>query len=310
MDRKERFQLPINIPKALPVREALKQEKIFVMDEIRAKTQDIRPLNILILNLMPEKEKTELQLLRLLGNTPLQVNVTFLRVVTHESKNVSKSHLNSFYTTFDNVKSRRFDGMIITGSPIEHLAFEDVNYWEELTEIMEWTKQNVTSVLHICWGAQAALYYHYGINKYELPEKCFGIYKHRISDPTIKLVRGFDEVFNAPHSRHTTVSNEQIETNSLLSLLSSTEEEAPFIIMSNDEKHIMITGHLEYDSTTLAEEYARDLHKGLHTAMPENYFPNDDVNEKPPNKWRSHTHLLFSNWLNYYVYQQTPFEWE
>ncbi|WP_404451266.1 homoserine O-succinyltransferase [Virgibacillus necropolis] len=302
--------MPINIPKALPVRENLKKEKIFVMDEIRAKTQDIRPLNILILNLMPEKQKTELQLLRLLGNTPLQVNITFLRVVTHQSKNVSKSHLNSFYTTFENVKDRRFDGMIITGAPIEHLAFEDVNYWEELTEIMEWTKQNVTSVLHICWGAQAALYYHYGIEKYELSKKSFGIYKHRLSDPTIKLVRGFDEIFNAPHSRHTTVSKEKIERDQRLSLLSSTEEEAPFIIMSNDEKHIMITGHLEYDSTTLAEEYARDLHKGMDIDIPKNYFPNDDAHSKPPNTWRSHTHLLFSNWLNYYVYQQTPFEWD
>lgn len=293
----------------MPAREELKQEKIFVMDEDRAKTQDIRPLNILILNLMPEKEKTELHLLRLLGNTSLQVNITFLRMVTHQSKNVSKSHLNTFYTTFENVKNRRFDGMIITGAPIEHLAFEDVNYWKELTEVMEWTKQNVTSVLHICWGAQAALYYHYGIDKYELPKKCFGIYKHRLSDPTIKLVRGFDEVFNAPHSRHTTVSKEKIEHHPHLSLLSSSEEEAPFIIMSNDAKHIMITGHLEYDATTLAEEYARDLHKGLNVAMPKNYFPNNNVNEQPLNTWRSHTHLLFSNWLNYYVYQQTPFEW-
>lgn len=302
--------MPINIPIELPAREALRQEKIFVMDEDRARTQDIRPLNIVIINLMPEKEKTELQLLRLLGNTPLQVNISFLRMTTHQSKNVSESHLDTFYTTFEEVKSRRFDGMIITGAPIEHLAFKDVNYWKELTEIMAWSKQNVTSVLHICWGAQAALYYHYGIGKYELPEKCFGIYKHQLSDPTIKLVRGFDEVFNAPHSRHTSVSAEEIEKNSDLTLLSASEEEAPFIIMSKDAKHIMITGHLEYDATTLAEEYERDLSKGLDIQMPKNYFPHDDAKQQPLNTWRSHTHLLFSNWLNYYVYQQTPFEWD
>jgi homoserine O-succinyltransferase len=302
--------LPINIPKKLPVIEVLKKEKIFVMDEDRARTQDIRPLNILILNLMPEKERTELQLLRLLGNTPLQVNITFLRTATHLSKNVNKFHLDSFYTTFEKVKSRRFDGMIITGAPIEHLAFKDVNYWEELTEIMEWTKQNVTSVLHICWGAQAALYYHYGIDKYELPKKCFGVYQHRILDPTIKLVRGFDEIYNAPHSRYTAVPMKTIENDPRLSLLSTSDDAGVFIFMSNDAKHIMVTGHLEYDATTLAEEYARDLQKGLDVDMPMNYFPDNNVNEQPLNTWRSHTHLLFSNWLNYYVYQQTPFEWE
>lgn len=302
--------MPINIPKKLPAGEALKQEKIFVMDEDRASTQDIRPLNIVILNLMPEKERTELQLLRLLGNTPLQVNITFLRMATHESKNVSKSHLNSFYTTFEDIKNRRFDGMIVTGAPIEHLRFEEVNYWKELTEIMAWTTQHVTSVLNICWGAQAALYYHYGIDKYALPKKSFGIYKHRVSDPTIKLVRGFDEVFHAPHSRHTAISVEDVDNNPNLSLLSTSEEEAPFIIMSKDAKHIMITGHLEYDATTLAEEYARDRAKGVAIDIPENYFPDDDVDKQPLNTWRSHTHLLFSNWLNYYVYQQTPFEWD
>lgn len=302
--------VPINISRELPATEVLKEEKIFVMDENRAKNQDIRPLNILILNLMPDKVATELQLLRLLGNTPLQVNITFLRMTTHESKNVSKSHLNTFYTTFEDVKNHRYDGMIITGAPIEHLKFEDVDYWGELTKIMEWTKQNVTSVLNICWGAQASLYFHYGIGKYELPEKTFGIYNHRVADPKIKLVRGFDEVFHAPHSRYTTVSMEEIANDPRLFLLSSSEEVGAFIIMSNDAKHIMITGHLEYDATTLAEEYARDLHKGLDTSIPENYFPNDDVNERPPNTWRSHTHLLFSNWLNYYVYQQTPYQWD
>ena len=280
------------------------------MDKNRARTQDIRPLNIVIINLMPEKEKTELQLLRLLGNTSLQVNINLLRMASHQSKNVSKSHLGTFYTTFENVKNRRFDGMIITGAPIEHLAFEDVNYWEELTEIMEWSKQNVTSVLHICWGAQAALYYHYGIGKYELPRKSFGIFKHQLTDPTVKLVRGFDEIFNAPHSRHTTVLTEEIKNNHDLTLLSYSEEEAPFIIMSKNAKHIMITGHLEYDASTLAEEYERDLAKGLDVPIPKNYFPNDDADKQALNTWRSHTHLLFSNWLNYYVYQQTPFEWE
>ncbi|MEC5423528.1 homoserine O-succinyltransferase [Virgibacillus sp. C22-A2] len=302
--------MPINIPRELPAGKALKQEKIFVMDENRAKTQDIRPLNIVILNLMPEKEKTELQLLRLLGNTPLQVNITFLRMVTHESKNVSKSHLDTFYSTFDEIKDRRFDGMIITGAPIEQLEFEEVTYWEEIKEVMEWSKQHVTSVLHICWGAQAALYYHYGIEKHALPKKYFGIFPHDITDPTIKLVRGFDEIVHAPHSRHTTVSYDAVKNNSELTLLSSTEDREPFIILSNDGKHVMITGHLEYDATTLGDEYTRDCDKGLDIELPENYYPHNDVTKKPLNTWRSHTHLLFSNWLNYYVYQQTPFEWK
>lgn len=302
--------MPINIPKQLPAGKLLRKEKIFVMDEERANTQDIRPMNILILNLMPEKEKTELHLLRLLGNTPLQVNITFLHTATHLSKNVSKSHLDTFYTTFDKIKHRRFDGLIITGAPIEHFEFEEVNYWEELTQIMEWSKENVTSVLHICWGAQAALYYHYGIGKYELPEKCSGIFTHSLNDSTIKLVRGFDETYNAPHSRHTAVSKEAIENDPRLTLLSSSEDAGVFMVKSKDSKHIMITGHLEYDATTLAEEYQRDLKRGLDVDMPVNYFPNDDVNETPPNTWRSHTHLLFSNWLNYYVYQATPYEWE
>ncbi|RKQ35857.1 homoserine O-acetyltransferase MetA [Oceanobacillus halophilus] len=301
--------MPINISRELPAREMLKQEKIFVMDEDRARTQDIRPLNILILNLMPEKEKTELQLLRLLGNTPLQVNISFLRTATYQSKHVSNYHLDSFYTTFENVKNNRYDGLIITGAPIEHLEFEEVNYWEELTQIMDWAKENVTSTLNICWGAQAALYYHYGIEKYPLPEKCFGIFKHNIDDPRVKLVHGFDEVFHAPHSRHTGVFKEAVEAHPDLYLLSISEEDAPFIIMSKDAKNIMITGHLEYDATTLAEEYHRDLERGMEIKIPKNYFPNDDVNERPLHTWRSHSHLLFSNWLNYYVYQQTPYEW-
>lgn len=302
--------MPINIPKALPARERLKEEKIFVMDEERARTQDIRPMNIAILNLMPEKERTELQLLRLLGNTPLQVNVTFLNTATHKSKNISKSHLDNFYETFEDVKDRRFDGFIITGAPIEHLAFEDVNYWEELTEIMDWTKENVTSVLHICWGAQAALYHHYGIDKYALSEKCSGVFTHSLSDPTVKLVRGFNDQFNAPHSRYTAVSVEEIEGNPELTLLSKSEDAGAFIVMSNDAKHIMITGHLEYDAGTLAEEYNRDVKKGIDVNVPKNYFPKDDPANEPLNTWRSHTHLLFSNWLNYYVYQETPYVWE
>lgn len=302
--------MPINIPEGLPARKLLKKEKIFVMDEDRARTQDIRPLNIVILNLMPEKEKTELQLLRLLGNTPLQVNITFLHTATHVSKNVSKSHLDTFYTTFNEIKNHRYDGMIITGAPIEHFQFEDVNYWEELVEIMDWTKKNVTSVLHICWGAQAALYHHYGIDKFELPKKCSGIFQHTVTDPTVKLVRGFEDVFNVPHSRYTEVALEDIKSHPELKLLAVSDDAGVFLLKSKDNKHIMLTGHLEYDATTLAEEYERDLAKGLDIHMPENYFPNNDKNKTPLNTWRSHTHLLFSNWLNYYVYQETPYKWE
>lgn len=302
--------MPIKIPQGLPAVKKLKEEKIFTMDEKRAKMQDIRPLNIVILNLMPEKEKTELQLLRLLGNSPLQVNITFMNTATHVSKNVSSSHLNTFYSTFEDIKDRRFDGMIVTGAPIEHLEFEDVNYWNELVEIMDWSKDSVTSVFNICWGAQAALYHHYGINKYELPKKRSGIYKHNVKDFKTELVRGFDEEFLAPHSRYTEVRREEIEKNSDLVIVSESKEAGVFMVMSKDGKQIMVTGHLEYDATTLAEEYERDIAKGLDIEIPENYFPGNDPNNRPPNNWRSHTHLLFSNWLNYYVYQATPFEWE
>ncbi|RLL46944.1 homoserine O-succinyltransferase [Oceanobacillus piezotolerans] len=301
--------MPINIPKELPASDLLKEEKIFVMDEDRARTQDIRPLSILILNLMPEKEKTELQLLRLLGNTPLQVNITFLRTATYRSTHVSSYHLDTFYTTFEKVKDRRFDGMIITGAPIELLDFEEVNYWQELTEIMDWAKENVTSTLNICWGAQAALYHHYGVDKYELPAKYFGIFNHTLADPTVKLVRGFDEVFRAPHSRHTEVVKEQIEKHPDLNLLAETDDGSPFIIMSKDSRNIMITGHLEYDATTLLDEYNRDRSKGMNIDIPANYFPDDDDSKQPLHTWRSYSHLLFSNWLNYYVYQLTPYEW-
>ncbi|MBM7649579.1 homoserine O-succinyltransferase [Bacillus ectoiniformans] len=301
--------MPINIPRQLPAREVLEKENIFIMDADRAKSQDIRPLNILILNLMPEKEKTEAQLLRLLGNTPLQVNVSFMRTATHESKNVSKSHLEQFYTTFEEVKNRRIDGMIITGAPIELMEFEDVNYWEELKEIMDWAETNVTSSLHICWGAQAALYHHFGVGKFELPGKCSGIYKHTVQEPKEKLLRGFDDEFFAPHSRYTDVNAEKIQQHENLMLLASSEEAGPFIIMSKDEKHVMITGHLEYEAQTLAEEYDRDCKKGIDIETPKNYFPDNNPTKKPLNVWRSHAHLLFSNWLNYYVYQETPYEW-
>ncbi|SEJ28987.1 homoserine O-succinyltransferase [Bhargavaea ginsengi] len=302
--------MPINIPKDLPATKKLQEEKIFVMDSDRAVSQDIRPLNILILNLMPEKERTELQLLRLLGNTPLQVNVTFMTMASHQSKNTSKSHLDAFYVTFDEVRHRRFDGMIITGAPIEHLDFEKVNYWNELTEIFKWSDQNVTSILNICWGAQAALYHFYGIGKRPLPEKCFGVYRHTISDPTVRLARGFNDLFVAPHSRYTEVDSEEIRNHPELHLLSESDEAGAFIILSKDERHIMITGHLEYDADTLAIEYRRDQDKGLGTAIPEHYFPDDDPENIPLNTWRSHTFLLFSNWLNYYVYQETPYVWE
>ncbi|MBP2241276.1 homoserine O-succinyltransferase [Cytobacillus eiseniae] len=301
--------MPIKIPKLLPARAILEEEKIFVMDEDRAITQDIRPLNILILNLMPNKEKTEGHLLRLLGNTALQVNISFLKMASHESKNTSAMHLDQFYTTFPEIKHRKFDGMIITGAPIELLRFEEVDYWEELTAIMDWTKNNVTSTIHICWGAQAALYYHFGIKKYELPHKCTGVFWHHIDDYSEKLLRGFDDIYLAPHSRNTNIVIEQLNNHPEVKLLSSSEEAGPFIMSSNHGKQIMITGHLEYDAETLAEEYRRDMDKG-QINLPLHYFPNDDPNRQPINKWRSHAHLLFSNWLNYYVYQETPYDWD
>lgn len=302
--------MPIKIPYHLPAREILEEENIFIMDEGRAAQQDIRPLNILILNLMPEKEKTERQLLRLLGNTPLQVNITFLKTATYESKNTSSYHLDEFYQTFDQVKEKKYDGMIITGAPIELLEFESVDYWSELTEILRWTDKNVTSTLHICWGAQAALYYHYGIGKYELPKKCSGVYMHRVLDEKAKLLRGFDDVFKAPHSRNTDISIEKLIKNNNLKLLASSDEAGPLIISSTDGRRIMITGHLEYEVTTLAEEYVRDKAKGISIEMPEYYFPEDDPVRTPVNSWRSHAHLFFSNWLNYYVYQETPYDWD
>lgn len=307
--RKGVGHLPINIPKLLPAREILEQENVFIMDNERATSQDIRPLNILILNLMPEKEKAETQLLRLLGNSPLQVNVKFLKTDSYESTNTSKQHLEQFYTTFHQIQNQKFDGMIITGAPVELLEFEQVKYWSELKEIMEWTNKNVTSTLHICWGAQAALFYHYDIGKFELARKCSGIYAHRIFEQNDILLRGFDDQFYAPHSRYTDVSIEAIKRNPELKLLAASEQAGALLIASKDRKHVMITGHLEYESDSLAQEYERDLNKGLEIHMPENYFPNNDPTQPPINRWRSHGHLFISNWLNYYVYQETPFNW-
>ncbi|MCM3571574.1 homoserine O-succinyltransferase [Mesobacillus subterraneus] len=302
--------MPIKIPLHLPAKEILEKENIFIMDDSRAAKQDIRPLNILILNLMPEKEKTERQLLRLLGNTPLQVNITFLKTATYDSKNTSQYHLEEFYQTFTQVKEKKFDGMIITGAPIELMEFEEVHYWDELKEILDWTEQNVTSTLHICWGAQAALYHHFGIKKYALPRKCSGVFNHIVLDHTEKILRGFDDEFTAPHSRNTDIPEESLQKHPDLKLLASSEEAGPLIISSRDSRKIMITGHLEYEATTLAEEYLRDKEKGIEIDMPENYFPQDDPEKKPVNRWRSHAHLFFSNWLNYYVYQETPYEWD
>ncbi|WP_102263331.1 homoserine O-acetyltransferase MetA [Mesobacillus jeotgali] len=302
--------MPIKIPLHLPAKEILEKENIFIMDDSRAAKQDIRPLNILILNLMPEKEKTERQLLRLLGNTPLQVNITFLKTATYDAKNTSQYHLEEFYQTFDQIKEKKYDGMIITGAPIELMEFEEVNYWDELKEILNWTERNVTSTLHICWGAQAALYHHYGINKYTLPRKCSGVFTHRVLDQTEKLLRGFDDEFIAPHSRNTDISKQALQNHPQLKLLASSDEAGALIISSKDCRRIMITGHLEYEATTLAEEYLRDKARGIEIDMPENYFPQDNPDKKPANRWRSHAHLFFSNWLNYYVYQETPYEWD
>ncbi|MCM3713417.1 homoserine O-acetyltransferase MetA [Halalkalibacter oceani] len=302
--------MPIKIPDHLPAKEILNAENIFVMDESRAYTQDIRPLKIVILNLMPVKETTETQLLRLLGNSPLQVEVSLLHPDTHVSKNTSHEHLASFYKTIDEIKTERFDGMIITGAPIEKLAFEDVDYWDELTSIMDWSVNNVTSTMHICWGAQAGLYHHYGIKKYPLAEKKFGVYTHTIEKPNVKLLRGFDDEFLAPHSRYTEVRREDIEKVNDLELLSMSEEAGVYIVASKNGKQIFVTGHSEYDACTLQEEYERDVTKGMEIDVPENYFPENNAEKLPKLRWRAHSNLLFSNWLNYYVYQETPYHLE
>ncbi len=300
--------MPINISKDLPAYATLLSEGIFVMSEDRAITQDIRPLRIGILNLMPTKVVTETQLLRLLGNSPIQVEVVLLHPSSHESKNTPKSHLDAFYLTFKDVRHMKFDGLIITGAPVETLPFEEVDYWRELTEIMEWSKANVFSTLHICWGAQAGLYYHYGVNKHPLGAKLFGVFPHRINDPTLPLVRGFDEVFYVPQSRHTSVDAEEIRKNPALTVLSESEEAGVYMVLAKNGRQVFITGHSEYDRETLQNEYVRDVNKGLPIAVPKNYYPGDDPSKEPVVRWRAHSSLLFSNWLNYYVYQETPYD--
>ena len=299
--------MPIKIKDGLPAVKQLEQENIFVMTETRAITQDIRPLKILVLNLMPLKIDTETQLARMLGNTPLQVEMEFIRTKSYESKNTSKEHLLAFYKTFDDVKDQKFDGMIITGAPVELLEFEEVEYWEEICEIMEWTKHNVTSTFHICWGAQAGLYYHYGVKKYRLPKKLSGIYKHKADYKNSILLRGFDDEFLVPHSRNTTVLREEIENNPKLKILSSSEEAGIYIVSGMNGRQFFITGHSEYDADTLKKEYIRDMNAGINPDIPENYFPDDDANKEPLATWKAHANLLYTNWLNYFVYQTTPY---
>ncbi len=300
--------MPIRIPNDLPAASVLHQENIFVMTQSRALTQDIRPLEIVLLNLMPTKITTETQLTRLLGNTPLQVHLELMHTRSHRSKNVAEEHLLSFYKTFDELKHRKFDGMVITGAPVEHLAFEDVDYWPELTEIMEWSKTNVHSTFHICWAAQAGLYYHYGIPKRNLDRKLFGVYPHHADYKRAILLRGFDDTFYAPHSRHTTVLREDIQAMGGLKILASSPQAGVYAVMSREGRQIFVTGHGEYDPDTLKTEYLRDKALGLPIAVPENYFPDDDDTREPIVRWRGHANLLFSNWLNYFVYQTTPYD--
>lgn len=300
--------MPIKIPNALPAVETLTGENIFVMTETRAITQDIRPLKLVILNLMPLKIDTETQLSRLLGNSPLQVEVELICTKSHNSKNTSKGHLQAFYKHFDDIKNKKFDGMIITGAPVEQLPFEEVDYWDELCEIMEWTKTNVHSTFHICWGAQAALYYHYGIKKYPLEKKLFGVFKHKVERKTSMLFRGFDDEFFVPHSRHTEVKREDIEKVPDLRILSSSPEAGIYAVSTDNGKQFFITGHSEYDADTLKKEYQRDKEANLPIDIPKNYFPNDDDTKEPVCLWRSGANLIYSNWLNYYVYQTTPYD--
>lgn len=302
------YVLPIRIDNELPAKQLLEIENIFVMSNMRADMQDIRPLKILILNLMPTKEETETQLLRLLSNSPLQVDVEFLQVETHEAKNVSKNHMDKFYQIFDDVKDKKYDGMIITGAPVEHLEYEDVDYWNELCKIMEWTKSNVYSVFHICWAAQAGLYYHYGIKKSKLSRKMFGIFPHRSLDDTHPLMRGLDDVYYVPHSRHTTVRRQDIAQVKNLQILSYSDVSGVHIVADMDCRMFFVTGHSEYDRDTLAKEYFRDKSKGLDIDVPINYFPNDDERLVPRMSWKGTANLLFNNWLNYFVYQKTPYD--
>lgn len=300
--------MPIKIQSELPAKEILENENIFVMDENRAMHQDIRPLQVCILNIMPVKQDTELQLLRALSNTPLQVDVTFLNVKSHVSLNTSANHLNKFYTTIDEIRDRKFDGLIITGAPVEDITFEEVDYWEEVCDIMDWAQEHVTSTLHICWGAQAAFYHYYGIQKRQLPEKLFGVYPHRVANRKISLVRGFDDVFYAPHSRHTETPAEAIHACKEVTVLAESDEAGVFLAIAENGKKIFVNGHPEYDRYTLHNEYLRDLSKNLPIHIPYNYYPNDNPEEKPLLQWRSHSNNLYSNWLNYYVYQATPYD--
>ena len=300
--------MPIRIPNDLPATAALQQENIFVMTQNRASTQDIRPLEIVLLNLMPTKIVTETQLSRLLGNTPLQVNLELMHTSTHKAKNVSEEHMLSFYKSFDELKHRKFDGMVITGAPVEKLEFEQVDYWDELCQIMEWSKTHVHSTFHICWGAQAGLYYHYGIGKRPLPEKMFGVYPHRADYRRAILLRGFDDIFWVPHSRHTTVDRADIEAVPEIKILASSEEAGVYAMMTDQGKQIFVTGHSEYDPETLETEYLRDKKQGLPISVPKNYYPGDDDTKEPLVRWRGHANLLFSNWLNYFVYQTTPYD--
>ena len=300
--------MPIKIPNKLPATQVLQNENIFVMTETRAIKQDIRPLQIAILNLMPTKIVTETQLARLLGNTPLQVEIELLQTSTHEAKNTSKEHMLTFYKTFDQIKHRKFDGLLITGAPVEQMPFEEVEYWDELCRIMEWSKSNVYSTFHICWGAQAGLYYHFGIPKYQLDEKLFGVFRHGVEYKNSILMRGFDEEFMVPHSRHTTVHREDIEKVPELKILASSEKAGVYAISTAGGRQVFITGHSEYDRDTLKSEYFRDVNAGLNIKVPENYFPGDDPSKEPVVTWRSHANLLYSNWLNYFVYQTTPYD--
>ena len=300
--------MPIKIPNSLPARETLEGENIFVMTEYRAMHQDIRPLNLLILNLMPTKIATETQLLRKFSNTPLQIQVELLQTISHDAQNVDRSHLESFYTSYDQIKDKNYDGLVITGAPVENLDFETVDYWEELCQIMEWSKTHVHSTLHICWGAQTGLYYHYGIPKYALPQKLFGVFDHRVLKPSSPLFRGFDDRFYAPHSRHTEVLEEDIRKVPGLEVLAVSEEAGVFAVKTEDSRQFFLLGHLEYDRNTLAQEYWRDVDRGLDIQVPRHYFPNDDPNQTPIVRWRSAGQLIYTNWLNYYVYQTTPYD--
>ncbi len=300
--------MPIRTQSDLPALEILENENIFVMDETRAMHQDIRPLQVVILNNMPVKQDTELQLLRALSNTPLQVDVTFINTKTHVSQNTPASHLNRFYSTFDDIKHRKFDGMIITGAPVEDITFEEVDYWEETCQIMDWAETHVTSTLHICWAAQAGYYHYYGINKKHLPQKLFGVYEHRVENRKIPLVRGFDDIFLAPHSRHTETPADEIKACKDVTILAQSDAAGVFLAIAENGKKIFVSGHPEYDRYTLNNEYVRDKNKGLPIQIPYNYFPNNDPNEKPLLQWRSHSNNLYSNWLNYYVYQVTPYD--